>query len=157
MFLSVASYYERTLIIVDALDECSDIDKHQEDLDAERFLLALKRMGSSVNLLVTCRPHDYLKRELQGVPRVVIRARYPDLKAYIGWRMQKSTNFGARVCKDPNLEETIADRILTSCDGMSVPRKPLSCFYSNLTGFCLLACNWIILQTTRLRSRSAER
>lgn len=121
MLKAIVSPLPSTSVIVDALNECSDVDTPQNDKDTRRFLSVLKDdITPSATVLATCRTNDYLKDKFKEMPLLNIRARDEDLESYIKSQTSKGTEFGDRIhhLEHPDLESQIIQKIVSTCDGM---------------------------------------
>lgn len=121
MLKAVVSQFSSTYIIIDALDECSEVDTPHNDKETKRFLSALKdEIRLCTTVLVTCRTNDYLKGKFDEMPILNIRARNEDLVNYIKMRTSKGTDLGDRVHhkEHPDLESRIVQKIVDTSDGM---------------------------------------
>ncbi|KAA6414215.1 MAG: hypothetical protein FRX48_02578 [Lasallia pustulata] len=126
MFKAAVSRFSSTYIIVDALDECSEVDTPEHDTDTKRFLSALKEeISPCTTVLVTCRTNDYLNDKFKEMSLLEIRARNEDLVSYIKGRTNKKTCLGRHVHYKafPGFEGEISQKIVSSCDGIFLLAK----------------------------------
>ncbi|KAJ7364164.1 ankyrin repeat-containing domain protein [Mycena albidolilacea] len=115
LLCSVVAKWSRVFIVVDALDE------YPED---ERMIL-LKRlttMGSTVNVMLTSRPHITLP-SLRYTTNLEIRAPDEDIRKYVDQRIQAHSRLSLHVQTSPELREQIITTILKSVDGMFLLAK----------------------------------
>jgi hypothetical protein len=120
LLLSMSRAFSRTFIIVDALDECPELD--YPDGDNLRFLSALQSLGlgSSVRLLITSRPHDLIQQNFKNVSHVDIVPRKSDIEASLEFRIRKNSKFAGRVAKGKNLKDDIIETVLVNYGGVCV-------------------------------------
>jgi hypothetical protein len=103
-----ARLFSRVFIIIDALDECSDINS---------FLTEIRKLQLSIHLFVTSRYVLTIEHEFEMAARVEIRASDEDVRRYVGERIMR--DLLAKLIKpDPTLRETIVDSIAQNSKGM---------------------------------------
>jgi hypothetical protein len=117
---SMCSAFSRTFLVPDALDECSDLDNHQNDHTSERLFVALQKLEPVVSLFVASRPHDGIRREFKDASSIEFRANSSDIKIYSESMTRPDSRFGRRVEEDPSLREAITSTLLERSDGMYV-------------------------------------
>ena len=105
----------RAFIIVDALDECNEINGTRNGLIAE-----LLSLPPNANLLVTSRHVLSIEDKLNQSPPLEIRASDTDVRIYLEDRIQKESRLKRHVQADPNLRNSIVDTIVKKVQGMSV-------------------------------------
>ncbi|KAF7364782.1 ANK-REP-REGION domain-containing protein [Mycena venus] len=128
LFLAVAQW-SKAYIVVDALDE------YPED-DRMVLLEQLTTLGSTVNLMVTSRPHireyhEYIfaniniRQNLKTDIRIQIeiRASDEDIRKYVNQRIQAHYRLRLHVQTSPDLREYIITKILKAVDGMFLLAK----------------------------------
>ncbi|KAJ7109047.1 ankyrin repeat-containing domain protein, partial [Mycena crocata] len=107
--------FEKTFVVVDALDECGDNNR-------DDFLEMMARLQvSGANIIITSREHvsDHLATSaLVDVQRIGIHADSEDLAKYVEGCMQKQTRLANILRKDPSLRQEIVTTITESCEGM---------------------------------------
>ena len=103
----------RTYIVVDALDECVDIDDNRETFVAE-----LKTLLPIVNLLLVSRPLPHLESRLAMATQVELRAHDEDIIEYVKERVALSQKMHGHIQKDPKLLQTIISKVLKKVKGM---------------------------------------
>ena len=105
--------YSQTFIIVDALDECSEIDDARGNL-----LLELQALEPQVSLMVTSRDIPSLHQHLENATRVEIRASDEDVRTYVRQRIAGNTRLKGFVAKNSDLETNIEESVANNARGM---------------------------------------
>jgi chromatin segregation and condensation protein Rec8/ScpA/Scc1 (kleisin family) len=107
----VVGEYSKVYIIVDAIDEYPE---------ARRQILVeyLMKMGSTVNLMITSRPHIHPHSALPNLEAVEIRANEEDLRRYVEGQIQKSSWLLKHIQTRTDLREEILSTITSTVDGM---------------------------------------
>jgi Cdc6-like AAA superfamily ATPase len=104
--------YSRVFIIVDALDECTDLDGTRKTLLSKiRSLQA----HTDIRLLVTSRPISSVTQMFEDGLRLEIRASDEDVKRYLEGEMSRQS---LPVLRDPDLRQIITKSIVEAVDGM---------------------------------------
>ena len=112
---SVIPHNSRTFVIVDALDECQDLEGGRKRFLTELFSLQAR---TPANLFVTSRFIPEIEKEFEGKgARFEIRAADEDLQRYLDGHMLKLPPF---VSRNAPLQEEIKSAIINSVDGMYV-------------------------------------
>jgi len=109
---SVAAYYSRAFIIVDALDECQVSDGSRGRFLSEIFNLQVK---TRANIFATSRYIPEIKQEFEGSILVDIRASGNDVRRYLEGHISQLPSF---VLRSPDLQEKIKTEIVEAVDGM---------------------------------------
>jgi hypothetical protein len=109
---SVAAYYSRTFIIVDALDECRVSDGSRGRFLLEIFNLQVK---TRANIFATSRYIPEIEKEFKGSMLVDIRASDNDVRRYLEGHISQLPSF---VLRSPDLQEEIKTKIIEAVDGM---------------------------------------
>lgn len=109
---SVISTYSRTFIVIDALDECPNIDDCQVRFLAEILSLCDKSMA---NIFATSRPNAEIAKQFKGSAFMEICARGEDVRKYLVGNMVRLPNF---VCEDAKLKSEVEATIIDSVQGM---------------------------------------
>jgi hypothetical protein len=112
--------FSKAFIVVDALDECSEVDGTRG-----RLLAALRTLTSTVNLLITSRDLASIAAEFRGSKRLDIYARDDDVRRYIEGRIPHESRLARHVDGHPMLQEEIVNKILESVHGMYVVHMSL--------------------------------
>ncbi|KAJ7578099.1 hypothetical protein C8J56DRAFT_716149, partial [Mycena floridula] len=105
--------YSSVYIVVDALDECSDLGGTRET-----FMDALQSLPATVHLLVTSRDIFSIAQQFLGKPRIEVRARDEDLRTYIKGRLVSETRIARLLKGDAELQEEIISQIISKAAGM---------------------------------------
>ncbi|KAF2179509.1 hypothetical protein K469DRAFT_300743 [Zopfia rhizophila CBS 207.26] len=109
---SVAAYYSRAFIIVDALDECRVSDGSRGRFLSEIFNLQVK---TRANIFATSRYIPEIGKEFEGSILVEIRASGNDVRKYLEGHILQLPSF---VLCSPDLQEKIKTEIIKAVDGM---------------------------------------
>ncbi|KAJ7578114.1 hypothetical protein C8J56DRAFT_869025, partial [Mycena floridula] len=105
--------YSSVYIVVDALDECSDIDATRET-----FMDALQSLPATVHLLVTSRDIFSIAQQFLGKPRIEVRARDEDLRTYIKGRLVSESRIARLLKGDAEFQEEIISQVISKAAGM---------------------------------------
>lgn len=100
------------IVIIDALDECSEVGNTRS-----RLLSALRALGA-VNLLVTSRDLASIAKDFHDAKRLDIYANDDDVRRYIVNRIPREPRLANHVLEHPKLQEEIASKILEKVGGM---------------------------------------
>jgi len=98
--------YTKVYIIVDALDECPEVNGTRVKL-----LKALRSLGRSVNLMVTSRDLSSIEQQFRGAQRLRIRADNGDIAKYIENQLDLHPHLS-------NLQGTVTHKIVNKARGM---------------------------------------
>jgi hypothetical protein len=109
---SVAAMYSRVFVIVDALDECQEVDGCRRILLSELFKL---QAGTATNILATSRFIPEVEKEFKGSVVLEIRASDKDVRKYLDGRMAQMF-----FSPDLDLQAEIKTEISRAADGMYV-------------------------------------
>lgn len=110
---AVAEKFSKVFIVVDALDECSEIDGTRAKL-----LAALRSMPSTVKLLITSRDLPSIAAEFREANRIDINANDEDLQKYIEGRIPREPRLATHVRGCPSLRDEIVKKIIENARGM---------------------------------------
>ncbi|KAJ6536855.1 hypothetical protein B0H19DRAFT_1003798, partial [Mycena capillaripes] len=116
MLQPVIGDYSRVYIIVDAIDEY---------LEAQRRVLLdyLAKMGPTVNLMITSRPHITPDVFLPNLSTLEICASEDDVRRYVDEQIRISSRLSKHVQTRPDLREEIHLKITINVDGMFLLAK----------------------------------
>jgi hypothetical protein len=108
---SVVGEYSRVYIIADAIDEYPE---------AQRQILVeyLVKIGSTVNLMITSRPHIHPHSALPNLDALEILANEDDIRRYVEGQIQKSSWLSKHIQTRAELQEEILSTITCTVDGM---------------------------------------
>jgi len=105
--------FSRVYVIVDALDECTEMN------DVRRGLLeGILQMPSFVSILVTSRFIPMIGETLDDPPRLVVKATDDDIYAHVKSRLDKEKTWARRVRLDHALARKIGDSVVSRASGM---------------------------------------
>ncbi|KAJ9270260.1 hypothetical protein DTO212C5_3754 [Paecilomyces variotii] len=116
LLISVANYYSRVYLVIDALDECSDSDGTRSTFISH--LLKLQK-SCNVNLLATSRFIPDITARFEHFPSVEVRASDADVALYAEGRIHE---FNC-VRKNPALSKLVVSSITKTSDGMFLLAK----------------------------------
>ena len=117
MLRSTITSLDKTIIIVDELDECED--------EAQRAICNLvKELAShpttSVKVVVMCRKEEKLLKYFKNFFQVHVDAASTsiDISVYIASAVQSSIDTGDMTCKNAQLKDEIVTTLTEKADGM---------------------------------------
>ena len=108
---SAVGYFSKTIIIVDALDECQE---ETRDIMMEE----ISQIQQRVSVLVTSRHALNILPGCQTTITVRLRANEMDIKRYLEARMAKSKVLRAQMVKDQTLHDYVISSIVRKAKGM---------------------------------------
>jgi hypothetical protein len=108
---AVLGEYSRAYVIVDAVDEYPEAKR-------QILLEYLMVMGSTVNLMLTSRPHIHPDTSLPNLEALEIRANEDDIRRYVEAQIEMSSRLSRHIHNRPNLREEIHSKITHTVDGM---------------------------------------
>jgi hypothetical protein len=100
-------------IVVDALDECSEVDGTRA-----RLLALFRTLSNTVNLLVTSRDLTSIATDFCETNRLDIYASDGDVRRYIEGRIPREPRLAKHVGGHPTLQDEIAEKIIENVQGM---------------------------------------
>ena len=115
LIVEMAAFFETTMIIVDALDECGKATR-----TVTKLLAALRSSSedTSIKTLFLSRHEVEIRDVLGDYPQVSIAAQSSDLKLYVGAEMARRISERELRIKDPSLKVHIMERLIEGADGM---------------------------------------
>jgi hypothetical protein len=108
---AVLGQYSKVYVIVDAVDEYPEYQR-------QILLEYLVMMGSTVNLMITSRPHIRPDGSLPNLEALEICANEDDIRRYVEGQIQKSSWLSKHVRSRADLREEILSTITRTVDGM---------------------------------------
>jgi Cdc6-like AAA superfamily ATPase len=108
---AVLGEYSKVYVIVDAIDEYPEAKR-------QILLLYLIAMGSTVNLMITSRPHICPDGSLPNLEALEIRTNEDDIHRYVEGQIQKSSWLSKHIQIRADLREEILSTITHAADGM---------------------------------------
>lgn len=105
--------YRQIFVIMDALDECQEQNGHRG-----RLIEELQKI-TSVNLMVTSRPHIDVQDAFRNIIWLEVRASEEDLRRYINGRMARD-KLAKNVKAHNDLHEDIRRTVIANASGMYV-------------------------------------
>jgi len=109
---SVVDSYLRVFFVIDALDECANVDRAQEHLLHEIFRL---QKQTRISLFATSRFIPEIVKEFEGNISLEIRASDEDVQRYLDGHMSRLPLCVSKSCA---LQEDIKTKIIKAVDGM---------------------------------------
>lgn len=118
---SVSTHFGRTLIILDALDECNDLDLFVERL---KQLNSSSIKSTNIQILVTSRHEINLERLLLSHAKFHLKLSKADvlndIHTYVSAEMDARISSGKLKLRQPNLRTDIISSLTARADGMLV-------------------------------------
>lgn len=112
--------FSKIFLVIDALDECRDVDGTRGLLMSE-----IKKLQPTLRLLVTSRPHiSDIERMFSDAMQLEVRANSDDVQKYIDGRIDREVRLKHHVDQDPTLRHEIIGAILAKVDGMYISAPP---------------------------------
>ena len=108
---SIAGYFSRVFVVIDALDE---YDEQTRDTLLEK----LGALRPDLSLLVTTRHTAFSSPWSQAETRLNIVANEHDIRGYLGERLRQCKVLRPYIAKDGNLHEEIVSSIVQKAKGM---------------------------------------
>lgn len=105
------SEHSKIYFIVDALDEYPENERNV-------LLKYLARLGVTVNLIITSRPHINLDAFFPGVKAIEIRATDDDIRKYLDIQITESSRLSRHVKTRPELKTEIESKVVENVKGM---------------------------------------
>jgi Cdc6-like AAA superfamily ATPase len=115
----VVDSYSRVFFVIDALDECSNVDRTRERLLREIFELQNQKR---ISVFATSRFSSEIEKYFEGSTSLEIRARDEDVQRYLDERIPQLLR--SAISKYSDLQDTVRREVLKAADGMYV--HPLS-------------------------------
>jgi len=87
LLTSIVRELDRTVVVVDALDECAE---HDDKRCLNRAIFVKALLDLSLQLFITSRNLEAIFSLLEHATRLDIRSHYEDIKLYVDWRIRNS-------------------------------------------------------------------
>ena len=107
--------FPKVFMVIDAMDECSESNGTRTS-----FLTEIRKLQSSVHLLVTSRHISTIEYEFRKASRLEIHASDGDVRRYLESRITREPQLAGHVEADPALRDTIIDTLVENAKGMCV-------------------------------------
>lgn len=107
----VIAQYSKVSVVVDAIDEYPEAQR-------QILLHHLGIIGTTVNVMITSRPHIIPDASLPNLSAVEIRATEEDLRQYVDAQIRMSSRLSMHVQSQADLREEIHAKITGTVDGM---------------------------------------
>jgi Cdc6-like AAA superfamily ATPase len=114
---SVVNSNSKVFFVIDALDECTNVERARERLLCEIFKL---QKQTRISLFATSRFIPEIKKDFEGSISLEIRAHNEDVQRYLDGNMPRQFC----ISRNPDLQEKIKTEIAKAVDGMCVPSNP---------------------------------
>jgi archaellum biogenesis ATPase FlaH len=105
--------FGKVFIVIDALDECPEIDRTRDV-----FLGEIRKLPSNIHILVTSRPNTVIEQAFAGASRLEIYAHDNDVRRHVVARLETQSLLARHVAADPSLQDAIISKILEKSQGM---------------------------------------
>lgn len=115
LIVEMASYFDSTMIVVDALDECGSQTAPVTDILTR---LHSHSEGTHVKTLFLSRDEPDIRDFLGGYSEISIAARSSDLRLYVGAEIELRTRRRALRIKDRSLKDHIIETLVEGAEGM---------------------------------------
>ena len=113
-----AQNFSDVFLVVDALDECSELEMRRSKL-----LNEIEKLPSNVRMLFTSRHFHKLHERFKNVPHIDIRATNEDIKRYVAARFDTEMCLAGRAISN-TLKDEIIDTVVAKSQGMCVLYTP---------------------------------
>ncbi|RSL87145.1 hypothetical protein CDV31_016307 [Fusarium ambrosium] len=108
---ALSRLFQKTYILIDALDECPEDNR-------EAFISLAEQVKSSVHLLITSRSNLDLTMSFKNLSRINVFAHSSDVEAYLNSKMSAKMRMRSFIAKDPTLRDDVINKLLEKADGM---------------------------------------
>lgn len=105
--------FSKVFIIVDALDECSEIKGSRTIMLEELGVLS-----NMANIMITSRPHVNVEEYFQSIQNLEIIASDHDVRRYVEQRISGAPRLARIVKSETGLKQRITDAVAESIKGM---------------------------------------
>ena len=110
---SVVASFTRVFIVIDALDECDQINGSRSCLVSD-----VNSLPHSAQLLCTSRSLPDIERLFENCRQIEIRASDGDVQTYLSNRIMQGTRLLKHVGADPSLKDELVNTIVHKAKGM---------------------------------------
>ncbi|EWG49990.1 hypothetical protein FVEG_09329 [Fusarium verticillioides 7600] len=111
LITSLSKRFQKTFILIDALDECPE-----ENRDA--FLRLASDVDASVHLMITSRMNLDLTESFGRLTQITIAARPSDVETYLDAKMRANSRMRSFLRRDKALRNDIISTLVKKTDGM---------------------------------------
>ena len=115
LFATITSQFSSVWIVVDALDESSEVDGTRSSLKSDLYTAI-----PNAKFLFTSRRLNDIERQFHGFPSLEIRASDRDIVLYLSGQLENETRLTKHIKADDSLRTLILDTVVRRSDGMSV-------------------------------------
>ena len=127
LLTSIVNRFNKTIIVVDALDECAVAINRLPN--RKEFIGALSAVPK-LKLFITSRDLPNIRALLPQAAELPIHSDHDDVKSYVHWRIQKSDKLHSYVKQKPSLKDDILDTVEQKYSNMYVTNVSLCRVYS---------------------------
>lgn len=110
---SITKNFSKIYIIIDGLDECSEMNSTRSN-----FLAGISELRSQTCTFITSRYIPSIEKDLCGATRLQVEASDDDIRKYLTQRLQKWEFLKRHLEKDPTLHESIIASIISKARRM---------------------------------------
>jgi hypothetical protein len=116
LFKGLSNHFDCIMVIIDGLDECSDLDERRKTLE----ILSTLNSPEFGNFKTICTSRDEvdIRGHFSKFDKISIAARGNDLELYVSAGIESRIQKKILRLKDPSLKETIIDGIVSKANGM---------------------------------------
>jgi len=108
----LTAHFSQVYIVIDALDECDEVNGTRKTLIEEL------RNLSGARVLFTSRYLGDIAQMLHDVPHLEVRATDADISCFLRFQIQKEHRLVAFCQQDPTLHDYLIEKIIRQADGM---------------------------------------
>jgi hypothetical protein len=108
----LTAHFSQVYIVIDALDECEEVNGTRKTLIEEL------RNLSGARVLFTSRYLGDIEQMLHDVPRLEVRASDSDISCFLRYQIRKERRLVAFCKQDPTLHDDLIEKIIRQADGM---------------------------------------
>ena len=110
--------FDRVFIVIDALDECPELDQTRQ-----AFLVEVRGLLPNIRLMVTSRNIPSIENIFKHDTRLEIRAQDQDVRKFIESQMEHRDDLVDLLEGHDDVRSSITSRVLEKTNGMSVSQE----------------------------------
>jgi hypothetical protein len=131
LLTSIMGRFNKTVVVVDALDECA---VHINSLpNRKAFVEALSALPK-LKLFITSRDLPAIRDLLPQATELPIHSDHDDVMSYLDWRIEESVKLSSYIEKKPPLKAKIVDAVEKKYSNMYVTDASLQSLYCSFNG-----------------------
>ena len=115
MLRDLVTIFPRTSFVIDALDECQEIDETRS-----KFTKLLLDLPANVHLLCTSRKLGDISDSFSSAPRLEIVGSNGDIELFLTGQISSNRRLQSFCETSPDLKRTILDKVISNAKGMYV-------------------------------------